>query len=277
VTGVLVSPGAVINAGEALLTLDGRPVVALPGATPSWRDIHQGDEGADVLQLEQWLDSLGLDPGPVDGAFTFATRLALETWQADAGFPDDGIFRVDDGAFGHWPARIGRIKLTRGEFATAGALLFESTEAQASVLVTLTPTQRLQVAEGMKVNVEVTGSRVAVAGTLGAPREAVAPAQGQGEAVSFVAPVVFDTPPDLVDGAQVSASIVVEEVDDAIVVPLAAIVSAGDGQAAVQVQDANGSIRLAPVSAGAAEGAYVEITSGLRGDEVVLIEGPRER
>jgi serine/threonine-protein kinase len=42
-------------------------------------------------QIQAWLASLGLDPGPVDGEFGAATRGALRSWQRASELPDSGF------------------------------------------------------------------------------------------------------------------------------------------------------------------------------------------
>src|SRR3990172_7961419 len=53
--------------GDVLLTTSGRPLLVLAGTRPAFRDLVPGVSGSDVEQLEQALQRLGFDPGPVDG------------------------------------------------------------------------------------------------------------------------------------------------------------------------------------------------------------------
>lgn len=52
----LVAPGQQLRAGQVLLHVNGRPLIALPGAFPAYRDLVQSDQGDDVVQLQQALD-----------------------------------------------------------------------------------------------------------------------------------------------------------------------------------------------------------------------------
>ena len=47
--------GAKLTTGDVVMTVDGRPVFALPGVVPMHRDLAPGDDGPDVGQLEQAL------------------------------------------------------------------------------------------------------------------------------------------------------------------------------------------------------------------------------
>ncbi len=52
VTSVAKSGGETVSLGDLLLTVEGRPRIALEGDFPFYRDLAPGDEGPDVLQLE---------------------------------------------------------------------------------------------------------------------------------------------------------------------------------------------------------------------------------
>jgi peptidoglycan hydrolase-like protein with peptidoglycan-binding domain len=68
---------AELGTGDVAMAVDGRPVFVLPGALPMSRDLHQGVEGPDVLQLETALTRLGFTAGPVDGRYDAETEAAV--------------------------------------------------------------------------------------------------------------------------------------------------------------------------------------------------------
>jgi peptidoglycan hydrolase-like protein with peptidoglycan-binding domain len=72
--------------GEVLLSISGRPVFILSGATPVHRDMSPGVTGTDVRQLEEGLARLGFEPGPVDGIYDQGTAAAVERWYRKAGW-----------------------------------------------------------------------------------------------------------------------------------------------------------------------------------------------
>lgn len=89
----IAAPGDTIGRGDVIARIDERPVVALIGSTPMWRDLDVGDEGDDVLQLEINLSALGFDPDgdvTVDGVFTSATATMVDAWQASLGLDETG-------------------------------------------------------------------------------------------------------------------------------------------------------------------------------------------
>jgi hypothetical protein len=82
--------GDVIQEGDAILEVTGRPVLALQGDVPMYRRLVIGSEGPDVGQLEQALVRLGYDTGTADTVFDEATAAAVEQMYADAGYVAEG-------------------------------------------------------------------------------------------------------------------------------------------------------------------------------------------
>lgn len=78
VTKLPVSTGELLVAGRVLVEISGRPVFALPGGLPAYRDLKPGAAGPDVLQLQQALRGLGFRTGnDKDGTFGAGTGAAL--------------------------------------------------------------------------------------------------------------------------------------------------------------------------------------------------------
>lgn len=78
-------PNTGFQEGEIILSVSGRPVFVLRGATPTYRDLSPGTNGDDVLQLEDALARLGFEPGPVDGIYDQMTSAAVERWYRKTG------------------------------------------------------------------------------------------------------------------------------------------------------------------------------------------------
>ena len=74
-----------------------------------------------------------------------------------------------------------------------------------------------------------------------------------------------------VDGAVVTIDVVVEESIDAVVVPIAAVLSDG-GQETVRVVTPGGMIERRAIQTGMLDGAYVEIVTGVVAGEYVILE-----
>ena len=71
--------GAVITEGGKIADVSGRPVLALVGAVPMYRDIHPNDSGSDVAALKTSLRRLGFDAGS-GSVFDEQTERAVATW-----------------------------------------------------------------------------------------------------------------------------------------------------------------------------------------------------
>lgn len=76
--------------GDVMFTASGRPVMALQGSSPAYRDLVPGTAGNDVRQLEEGLKRLGYDPGDADGNYDEKTSAAVAEWYKSKGFEPFG-------------------------------------------------------------------------------------------------------------------------------------------------------------------------------------------
>lgn len=85
----LPAAGEVIGVGNVIYALDGRPVLALRGATPLWRDLTLGDSGDDVAALRAALAELGYDAGDqTQRTYDEALASAVGALYRDRGYPE---------------------------------------------------------------------------------------------------------------------------------------------------------------------------------------------
>ena len=96
VTAVRVRVGDRVRPGDLLMSVSGRPVFALRGKVPAYRDLRPGDSGNDVAQLQKALTDLGYATGGDSrGRFGSGTKAAVQRFYAHLGFrpqpatPDD--------------------------------------------------------------------------------------------------------------------------------------------------------------------------------------------
>lgn len=85
VTRQLVQAGQEVHAGEVVLHVNGRPLIVLPGSFPAYRDLVEGDQGDDVIQLQQALTALGYRLR-ADGDFGTATASAVKDLYVKRGY-----------------------------------------------------------------------------------------------------------------------------------------------------------------------------------------------
>lgn len=98
----LIGDGESVGRNTVIAEIDAQPLVAFFGDKPMYRTVRLGDEGDDVVAIEQNLVALGyhattdpdgdlVDTGfVVDGVFDAATEDAVERWQADLGVAETG-------------------------------------------------------------------------------------------------------------------------------------------------------------------------------------------
>ena len=96
VTGEPLSVGSTIEPGKVLVQVSGRPVFALPGATPAYRDLKPGDQGGDVTELQSALRSLGYPDDDPHGAFGSGTKTAVRDLYEHLGYDPATTGGLDD-------------------------------------------------------------------------------------------------------------------------------------------------------------------------------------
>lgn len=115
--------GATLTEGKSAMTVSGRPVFALAGAVPTYRDLTPGVTGGDVRQLQAALVRLGFYPGPVNGVYDGATATAVANWYTRSGFTP----------FGPTPAQLKTLRSAQATVSQAQDAVFK---AQAAINAT---------------------------------------------------------------------------------------------------------------------------------------------
>ena len=168
------APGTAVVRGADLYAVAGVPAVLLYGTTPAYRDLAAGmTDGADVLQLEQNLVALGVDPQHAHHG-----RPALQRRHGDRDPPLAGGSRSAGGAAdraararaGRLPARrasaSGEVLAEVGASVGPGEPVLSATTTARVVRVALTAGRQNTVHPGDPVQVTVPGLAQPVAGTV---------------------------------------------------------------------------------------------------------------
>lgn len=79
-----------VNEGDVVAEISGRPVFVLQGALPVFRSLEPGVDGPDVAQLEGALARLGWFTGVADEVYDDATEAAIDAWYQSAGYQSEG-------------------------------------------------------------------------------------------------------------------------------------------------------------------------------------------
>lgn len=148
-----------IEAGDVLLSIDLRPMVAARGPVPAFREMRRGTAGPDVAQLREFL---GLPEGQ---EFDGQTEAAVFRWQGELGLVPDGVVRPGDVLFlPSLPTRgFVRDELVVGARVGEGELVVETVH-DVPIIVAL-PDSNAGVQAGMEARVAI-GDQV-LGGVLG--------------------------------------------------------------------------------------------------------------
>ncbi len=184
---------------------------------------------------------------------------------------DDVIFLPGDMVVASWPARIGTVSVDDGEFILLGQQVLTLTESDFTIILALNPTDRGNLEVGMAVEVELQASdQDAVPGVIIELDETATVSADGSERYEGV--IETSETLDAVDGANINVDVTREEKIDVITVPVASVLQDGQGNDVVRVVLSDGTTTQVRVEVGLSEGAFVEITDGLTGNELVLVE-----
>lgn len=260
VTSRELADGDTVRAGDVLLTVDLRPVVAAEGPVPAFRDLASGVRGEDVAQLQRMLADLGYYGGPVDGIFGGGVDAAVRAWQRDLGVEPDGLVQRGDIVFvPRLPARLALDPaLTVGMGLTGGESMVQVLPQSPVLTIFLPEGQAQLVAPGVAVEIPREGG--------GVWQAVIAEVRREGEAGVPVAVLVgvgdepicgdeCDEVPIVEETLLPSVIHVVPEVSG-VTVPAAAVVTTAEGDTAVVLE--SGELRPVTVVASASGVAVVE-------------------
>jgi peptidoglycan hydrolase-like protein with peptidoglycan-binding domain len=256
--------GAVRTRGQVLYRVDEQPVVLMYGSVPAWRDLSQGDEGADVRQLQRNLVRLGHDPDDdiaIDGDFDWATAQAVMRWQEALGVDETGSVSLGQVVFLPGPRRVASVASPAGTQA-GGQAIMQTTSTRRSVTVSLDArrqdlasvgdAQRVVLPDGSAVSATIT--------EVGAV--ATAAAEGEDPTVAVTLRLGSSAGAGALDAAPVDVEIAKERAEDALAVPVTALLAlAGGGYGVERVDEGGGT-------------TVVQVQTGVFADGEVAITGP---
>jgi peptidoglycan hydrolase-like protein with peptidoglycan-binding domain len=272
-----------VGCGDAFYRVDDDPVLLLCGAVPAYRELEEGDHGADVRQLNRNLRRLGydaeagveIDPGTDD--FTWETEAALERLQDEVGLADTGALDLDEAIFLPGAVRIAKVAGELGGAARPGAAVAQATSDTLEVQVELDATEQGTVKEGDRAQITLPGNRSARGRVERLGRVARVPGGQSNDAGAATIPayISLDDPAKArgLDQAPVQVEIRTKGVQDVLSVPVTALVGSAGGGYAVEVADGDGERRLVAVKLGLFDSAAgrVEVEGDLAaGDRVVV-------
>jgi peptidoglycan hydrolase-like protein with peptidoglycan-binding domain len=250
----LPSTGEVISRNHILYAIAGQPAILLYGPVVASRAFFAGmSPGPDVAELNANLQQLGYGSGLSGDDFTEATATAIRALQASHGLAQTGELPLGSVVFKSGPVRVTSITPTVGMGVQPGPAMTVSSTAR-QVTVKLDASEQADVKPGDRVVItlpdgQTTPGRVSYVASV-----AVVPAsQGGEEGTPTIEVDIAPTEPRAtgqLDQAPVQVSITTASVQEALVVPVTALLAlAGGGYALEEVQP-DGVHRLIPVALG---------------------------
>jgi multidrug efflux pump subunit AcrA (membrane-fusion protein) len=262
--------GAKIGCGGVLYRVNDSPVLLLCGTMPAYRDVHQGDAGRDVRQLNRNLHLAGR-------AFTGRTRAALERLQRRKGLAATGKLELGDAVFLPRPVRIGKVAGELGGAARPGAQIAQATADALHVRVDLDASQQGEVKKGDRAQVTLPGNTSVKGKVARLGRVAQAPQGKDAEPGAATVPafISLDDPGVArgLESAPVQVDVMTKGVESVLSVPVTALVGKAGGGLAVEVVRAGGQRELVAVRAGLFDDAHgrVQVEGALRQGEHVVV------
>jgi hypothetical protein len=252
--------GQIVEQGQPLYMVGGSPVILLQGATPVYRDLQEGMSGPDVAELNADLVALGLATraqlSPASDYFSAATAVAVERLQANLQLAQTGILALGQAIFLPTAARITTISATLGQTIQPGVTVLQATSTTKLVIVQLDAALQAGVRVGDKATItlpdsQTTTGSVADVGTV-ATSVGSGSSNGSGETATVEVDITLDDPAatGTLDQAPVQVAITTGRVEDALIVPVDALLALAGGGYAVEMVDAHGIHHLIPVTLG---------------------------
>jgi hypothetical protein len=272
--------GRVIGQGQVLYrTGNGSPVVLLRGRVPDWRAMSAGITGQDVSQLNHDLVALG-DASRSEVAvagwdyFSWATADGVQRLEGHLGvaYPP-GWLSLGQVVFEPGALRVSRVAGRLGGPA-AGPVLTGTSERQV-VTIALDVSDQSQVEAGDRVSVTLPDG-TATPGVVSSVGTVATTSGSDGNSATTIAVQVRLTDPGAAGGldqAPVTVSITTAAVQNALAVPVTALLAQSSGQYVVEVVGPRGTRRWVPVRPGIFDDAsgLVQVTGALAAGQRVVV------
>ena len=181
---------------------------------------------------------------------------------------DDVVFMPGDMVVADWPTRVGKVHVDEGSFVAPGAALLTLTEPAFTLTLFASPTDRAKLRIGQEVTVKLAAGDQESPGVITSLDDS-ASSQGTSERYEGIVETVEELV--AVEGAVVTIDVVVDQAVDAVVVPIAAVLTDGPEEK-VRVVTPDGVIERRTIQIGMLDGAWVEVVDGVSPGEYVILE-----
>jgi hypothetical protein len=278
----LPAAGQVIRQGQELYGVNGAPVVLLYGTEPAYRDLAEGASasdvvGQDVRQLNRDLVALGYASGtgldPSSDEFTWATQAAIKNLQEHLGVPQTGELALGQVAFLPGPTRVTSLTATLGGPASDRVLQATSTSRQVNVALNAALQSEVKVGDRAAITLPDGHN---TAGVVTSVSSVATPGSGTNAAPTIPVAISLTDPTAGagLDQAAVQVTVTTATVQNALVVPVSALLALAGGGYAVEVSGSGGKHSLVPVTTGLFDDSdgLVQVTgTGLTAGQRVVV------
>jgi peptidoglycan hydrolase-like protein with peptidoglycan-binding domain len=234
--------GQVLTRGQSLYEISGQPVVLLYGSVLPTRAFIAGmSAGSDVGELNSNLDALGYGQGLTGDTFSAATSAAIRAFQSARGLTVTGELLLGSVVFEPGAVRVTSVTATAGATVMPGPVLGISSTAR-QVKLALNAAQQANVKKGDQVTITLPDNQTTPGRITYVSSVATSPSSKAGEEESAPTIEVDATPTDpaatgRLDQAPVNVSITTESVENALVVPIDALLALAGGGYAVEIAE----------------------------------------
>jgi hypothetical protein len=217
----------------------------------------------------------GQDYEPLVGAALLATGQSQVTVVLQS-LETDITFQPTDMIVGQWPTRVGQVFVKAGAPATPGEAILSLTEPDLTVTLQASAANRTLLKVGQPCTVQIAGALTSASGTiteLDANPTNIAASTPGGSSQQVYEGRIEVSDLNGADGSAVSISVVDQQVNNALTVPIAAVKQNGVGNDVVRVIDRkSGKITEVRVTTGLSEGSYIQVKNGIHAGQTVIAE-----
>jgi peptidoglycan hydrolase-like protein with peptidoglycan-binding domain len=256
---------AVIRRGQPVYKIDNQPVPLFYGSLPFYRQLTSGDTGPDVRELEQNLAALGYTGFTVDNTYSWATDLAVRSWQDDLGRTQTGTFDPASVVLAPGKIRIASLGAQLGDHASGPALTYTGTTR--AVHIDLDAALQQLVERGTRASLRLPDGTT-VNGSISSIGSVIAAHGDQPATIAVTVAVRNQSALGTLDQAPVTVNLVSATARNVLTVPVAALVALAEGGYGVQVVTGSAShyvpVRLGMFANGRVEISGAGLTAGTR-------------
>ena len=280
-----VSAGDRVSSGQVVLEVSGRPVIALPGTLPAYRDLVVGESGPDVAQAQKALAGLGISTAPdALGSFGDGTSrgfAALYRRLRYSPAPDGGLPAVESVWLSSLPVRVTAATAVVGAAPTDTSVMLSGGDLQVIAGIPLADSALIRAGQKVELYSEtldrsVSGvvASIAAKPPSGAVQAGVVAADQPDASMTYVVVKPSATLPDQFQAQDLRVSIKGASTSGPVLtVPITAISQRADGTATITViankQTATLPVRVGLIAAGQAEVSTV--TGQLSEGQLVVV------